>query len=152
MRTPAVVVREANETDVESLFELIIAIAEHHNQREFVRTSVSTLREDGFGLNPRFGAILAEADGQLVGYASFTWNYSIWLGSAFMNIDDVYVSEAHRGLGIGEALMLKARQVCRAQGHNRVRWEVQPDNAAAIRFYERLGATMRTKGVFGWDA
>ncbi len=38
-----------------------------------------------------------------------------------------------------------------ARGYPRIRWEVQTDNVAAIRFYERLGATMRTKGVFVWD-
>jgi hypothetical protein len=32
-----------------------------------------------------------------------------------------------------------------------MRWEVQPDNHDAIRFHERIGAMMRTKGVFAWD-
>lgn len=151
MKASAPIVREANEADVESLYELIIAIAEHHHQTAFVKSSVATLREDGFGRNPRFGAILAESDGELIGYATYTWNYSIWLGGDCMNIDDVFVSAAHRGKGIGEALMLGAKQVCRANGRLRMRWEVEPDNSAAIRFYERLGAKLRTKGVFGWD-
>ena len=37
-----------------------------------------------------------------VGFASFIWNYSIWLGGKCMNIDDVFVVESHRGLHIGE--------------------------------------------------
>lgn len=148
---PPFTVREAVEADVQPLFDLIVAIAEHHGQRELLHASTDALRRDGFGPQPRFGALLAESNGTLVGYASYMWHYSIWLASPYMNVDDVYVAASHRGLGIGEALMLAARGLCRARGLHRVRWEVQPDNEAAIRFYERLGARMRTKGVFGWD-
>ncbi|NOT88598.1 MAG: GNAT family N-acetyltransferase [Lysobacter sp.] len=152
MNAPATTLREATEADVEALHRLIVAIAEHHDQRQYVFVTVEDLRRDGFGTVPKFGAVLAEVDGALVGYASYTWNYAIWLGSAYMNIDDVYVSASHRGLGIGEALMHRLQQVCAARGLHRMKWEVEPDNIAAIRFYERLGARMRAKGLFYWEA
>jgi GNAT superfamily N-acetyltransferase len=151
MISKSVTLREATETDVEALHRLIVAIAEHHDQREYVFATVDDLRRDGFGPTPKFGAVLADVDGALVGYASYTWNYAIWLGSTFMNVDDVYVSASHRGLGVGEALMRALKQVCADRGLQRLRWEVQPDNTAAIRFYERIGARMRTKGIFYWD-
>ena len=47
--------------------------------------------------------------------------------------------------------MLHDRDLCRARGIGRLRLGGQSDNAAAIRFYERIGATMRTKGISGWD-
>ena len=52
---------------------------------------------------------------------------------------------------MGTALLIAAVYVCRDRGCHRVRWEVETDNADAIRFYERLGARLRTKGIFGWD-
>lgn len=68
-----------------------------------------------------------------------------------MNIDDVFVWEEFRGQKIGEALMQKAKAACASKGVHKIRWEVQKDNHSAIRFYERLGANMETKGVFKWE-
>jgi ribosomal protein S18 acetylase RimI-like enzyme len=149
---PDIVIRRAQKEDVQALYSLIVALAEHHDQRHFLTTSVDTLERDGFLGDPQFGAILADDGKGLVGFASFTWNYSIWLGGKYMNIDDVFVKESHRGLGIGERLMLEAKEICAGAGGKRLRWEVQPDNQSAIRFYERLGARIRSKGVFSWNA
>jgi GNAT superfamily N-acetyltransferase len=145
-------VREARAEDADTLHALICALADHHGQRAFVRSTPADLRRDIAGPEPRFGALLAEVDGRVAGFASWIWFHSIWLGGRVMNIDDVFVHSDCRGRGVGEALMHAARAVCRAHGAPRLRWEVQPDNVAAIRFYERLGARMRTKGLFAWDA
>ena len=67
-----------------------------------------------------------------------------------MNIDDVFVLEEFRGKKIGEALMSRIKEICAEKRVNRVRWEVQLDNFGAIKFYERLGAEMTTKGIFKW--
>jgi ribosomal protein S18 acetylase RimI-like enzyme len=48
--------------------------------------------------------------------------------------------------------MHRARALCSARGAPRLRWEVQADNDGAIRFYQRLGASMRAKGIFLWEA
>ena len=149
---PGITCRPATAGDVGALHELIVAIARHHDQLQHVRTSVADLMRDGFGQNSKFAAVLAEDRGMAVGYASYTWNYSIWLAATYMNIDDVYVMTSHRGLGVGERLLLELRRVARDRGAVRLRWEVQSDNAGAIRFYERIGAVMRTKGIFTWDA
>jgi ribosomal protein S18 acetylase RimI-like enzyme len=110
------------------------------------------LRKAGFGRTPHFGVLLAEVDGSVAGYASYTWNYSIWLGSHYMNIDDVFVYEQFRSQRVGKALMVKAKETCRARGCSKLRWEVQADNRRAIAFYEHLGAVVSAKGVFSWDA
>jgi len=146
-----VTVREATSSDVDIVYDLIMAIAKHHNQEKYVVTSKDELLESGFGTTTSFGVILAEVNGEVAGYCSYTWNYSIWLGSTYMNIDDVFVWEKFRGKHVGEALMLKAKKVCLAKNANRIRWEVEQDNIGAIRFYERLGAKCEIKGLFRWD-
>ena len=111
-----VTVREATLSDVDIVHDLIIAIAKHHNQEQYVITTKDELIGSGFGDRPSFGVLLAEVDGEVAGYCSFTWNYSIWLGSAYMNIDDVFVWKKFRGNQIGESLMLKAKEVCLTKG------------------------------------
>lgn len=145
------IVREACEKDIDIVFDLIIAIAKHHDQEQYVVTDKNELLKSGFSENPAFGVLLAEVDGEVAGYASYTWNYSIWLGTSYMNIDDVFVWEGFRGQKVGEALMQKARSVCQVKGVNRMKWEVEQDNLQAIKFYQRLGATIDIKGVCRWS-
>ena len=144
-------VREATKDDADVIYNLILAIAEYHNQAHSVITTKNELLNSGFGSEPKFGVLLAELNGKAAGYVSYTWNYSIWLGSSYMNIDDVFVREEFRGQRVGEALMLKAKEICRKNGLNRIRWEVQKNNHLAIKFYERLGANLDIKGIFHWD-
>lgn len=131
--------------------ELIYAIAEHHDQTEYVLTNIPELLSSGFGNDPRFGVLLAEYNEATVGFLSFTINYSIWSGGDYLQIDDVYVDEKYRGKLIGESLMSGAKKYCQSVGISRLKWEVEKDNASAIRFYERLGANMTIKGVFSWN-
>jgi ribosomal protein S18 acetylase RimI-like enzyme len=146
-----VTIRHATSSDADRIYELIIAIADHHEQSEYVLTTPAQILEAGFGDDPSFGVLLAEYDGSVVGYISYTKNYSIWLGRTYLNIDDVYVAAHCRGLGIGESLMLEIKNYCTGIGISRIRWEVEKDNYDAIRFYEKLGAKYVEKGVFGWD-
>ncbi len=144
-------IRQAKSSDVPRIYELIRAIAKHHDQEQYVLTTPDELLESGFGSNPSFGVILAEVESAIVGYLSYTINYSIWQAANYMNIDDVYVDAQFRGLKIGESLMTNASRHCDQLGITRIRWEVQDNNEAAIRFYERLGATMTHKGIFSWN-
>jgi len=146
-----VIVREANANDIDIVYDLIMAIAKHHDQQQYVVTDKNELLTAGFGKQPQFGVLLAEIDGKVAGYCSYTWNYSIWLGSTYMNIDDVFVWQEFRGQKVGEKLMIKAKEICQNKGGNRIRWEVEQDNHAAIKFYERLGANVDIKGLFKWD-
>jgi len=74
------------------------------------------LARDGFGPTPRFAALVANAGGGLVGFVSYTWNYSVWLAGEYMNIDDMFVAENHRGHGVGTALTLAAGRGCQDRG------------------------------------
>lgn len=144
-------IRRACIEDVNQVLDLIKALARHHDQEDCVTANANELARSGFGPEPKFGVLLADWDGETAGFVSFTYNYSLWLSSQYMNIDDVFVCEEHRGRKVGEALMLAARTVCTESGLSRMRWEVQADNEDAIRFYERLGARYDEKGVFRWD-
>lgn len=146
-----VLVRQATVEDVAVVHQLIQAIAKHHSLEAFVQVTEEILARDGFGSDAKFGVLLAEVDGNVVGYASYTWFYGIWLGATTMLIDDVFIWETYRGLGIGNMLMQKAKDVALANGVARMKWEVEADNHGAIRFYKRLGVSVDIKGVCRWD-
>lgn len=145
-----VTVREANADDVDIVYDLLRAIARHHDQEMYVKTTPEILTNDGFGANPKFGVLLAEVSGDVVGYVSYTWQYGIWLGATFMQVDDVYVWDTYRGRGVGEALMKKAREIALLHNVPRLKWEVEATNEGALRFYQRLGVEVDIKGVCRW--
>jgi ribosomal protein S18 acetylase RimI-like enzyme len=145
-----ITIKKATKDDIDALYELIIGIAKHHNQAQYVLTTKEEMLKSGFKERPKFGALIAKFNGDIAGYVSYTWNYSIWLGGDYMNIDDLFVWDQHRGKKVGEALMLKAKGICKEKNINKIRWEVQKDNINAIKFYKRLGAEINIKGVFKW--
>jgi ribosomal protein S18 acetylase RimI-like enzyme len=65
-------------------------------------------------------------------------------------VEQVYVSSAHRGRGIADELLAEAERQVRANGH-RIAWlAVVAGNARARSFYERLG--WRDEGAFDYEA
>ena len=149
--TNSITFRTATVADAAALHALIVALAEQQEQRAWLRATVDDLAATLTPPTPALGAVLAIVDGVPVGYASYTMPYAIWLGTHYLNLDDLYVAATHRDRGIGLALMNELAAVAAARGVRSLRWEVEPGNTAAIRFYQRLGATLRTKGVFTWE-
>lgn len=95
------------------------------------------LREPGaFGL-------LAEVEGEAVGYAvarlhedrGTSWDF----GAPRGELETLAVLAAHRGGGIGTALLAEVRRRLSASGARTMTIGVISTNASALRFYERRG-------------
>ncbi|MGB5820957.1 MAG: GNAT family N-acetyltransferase [Saonia sp.] len=138
-------IRKAKEEDCEQIFNLIVELAKNHNQTAYVRTNEPEI----FDSEKKMGVIVAEIGSQLIGYLSYTWNYSIWSGNEHVNIDDVFILEEFRGQKVGK--MLKANKIALENNISKIRWEVEIDNDSAIKFYESLGAKYLQKGIFKWN-
>ena len=68
------------------------------------------------------------------------YNYSTFRGRAGIYLEDLFVDEAMRGLGIGKALLKHLAQRCVAEGLPRLQWWVLDWNTPSIEFYKSLGA------------
>lgn len=134
--------------EVNAFHNLLLGLAKNQGQEEYVLTDVSQIKQAI--AESKFYVLLALVNNEPVGYASYTLNYSIWLGSNFVNLDDLFVLGKFRGQKIGNALMEELKKVSQALGVTRIRWEVETDNVKAIKFYENLGAVIKEKGVFNW--
>lgn len=86
--------------------------------------------------SPYAKALIAFSGGKPVGYILLALTWSQEAGGKVVWIDEIYVREEARGLGVGSALMNDAVKNFPAA---RVRLEVEHDNTAARRLYERLG-------------
>lgn len=132
-------IRPAHASDVPALKTLIHEFAEF--ERLPVAATEASLLRDGFGEAPKFRVVMAEWDGQPVGYALFFDYYSSFEGRPGLFLEDIYIRGRYRGKGIGKALLARVASVAREQNCFGVRWQVLDWNTPAIEFYKELGAT-----------
>jgi GNAT superfamily N-acetyltransferase len=133
-------IRPATKEDAASLAAMIRELAAfEHLEHEFSTTEEDLLR-DGFGERPKFRAVIAQWDGEPVGYAVFFDFYSSFQGRAGLFLDDLYVRPASRKHGIGTALIKHVAGIAWREKYFCMRWEVLDWNKQAIDFYNNLGA------------
>ena len=134
--------RPAEPRDCAQLVRLIGALAEFERLGHWVEVTAETLGPHLFGEAPVAEAWVAEVDDEVVGFALFFRNFSTFLGRPGLYLEDFFVLPAHRGLGIGEALLKRLARLAVERGYGRFEWSVLDWNEDAIRFYRRMGASV----------
>ncbi|TJY35975.1 GNAT family N-acetyltransferase [Pontimicrobium aquaticum] len=147
-----ITIRKASQKDAKALFGLIKELAKYEGQLQYLKTDLNQITDSGFSnvKPPKFEAIVAEHKSVLIGYVTYTWNYSIWNGSKYMAIDDVFVCKQFRGNNIGLKLLQYAKDICTSNNIELIKWEVESNNEKAIRFYKKLGAEIHNKSMVKW--
>jgi ribosomal protein S18 acetylase RimI-like enzyme len=84
-------------------------------------------------------ALLAEAQGQAVGFATCFLGYSTFQARPLLNVHDIAVLPAWRGRGIARQLLDATADLARSLDCCRVTLEVRGDNPRARRIYDRAG-------------
>jgi GNAT superfamily N-acetyltransferase len=133
-------IRQAQEADANAIFALIQELAHYEKLTHQVTGTPETLAEHLFGTSAYAEAIVAEAQGRLIGFALFFKNYSTFLTKPGLYLEDLYVQDAYRGQGIGKALLKAVAQIAQARGYGRLEWSVLDWNETAITFYQKMGA------------
>jgi len=132
-------IRDANSKDVPVLLSLIKELAVFEKLNDQVVTDEDAIKETLFGERPYAEALLALWEEVPVGMVIFFHNYSTFLGKPGFYIEDIFVKESYRGLGIGKALFLECVRIAKKRDCGRMEWSVLNWNPAR-KFYEKLGA------------
>jgi len=134
----AIKVRPATVDDVELLHKFSVDLATYEDEPHAVTASPQILARDGFGKDPQFAALIAEMAGKPVGFALYTFNYSVWTGARGIFIEDIWVVPEQRRGGVARALMAALAKECAAKGFKRIDLNVLDWNPARG-FYEKIG-------------
>ncbi len=137
--------RSARPEDAAAIVGLITELAVFEKLEHLVVVTPETLVPHLFGERPAAEAVVAEVDGQVVAFALFFTNFSTFLGKPGLYLEDLYVQPACRGAGIGKALLQHLGALAVARDYGRFEWSVLDWNENAIRFYEKMGATVMTE-------
>jgi GNAT superfamily N-acetyltransferase len=133
-------IRSATPQDVPHIHRLMRELAEYERSLAEVTATEDDLRRALFADQPAIFAHVAEHEGSVAGFALWFLNYSTWLGRHGIYLEDLYVTPAVRGTGLGRALLAELARICVQRGYGRLEWWVLDWNAPARGFYESLGA------------
>jgi len=129
-----------------------IADLHHEGRPDLFKTEARYFTEEAFAgrlQDPKHTVLIAEADGQVVGYA-FAWviayrNHSTYVDFDCFYIDDICVLKSHRRMGIGKRLFERCKETAEALHCKNMDLGVFSFNREAIAFYEHCGMTERTR-------
>jgi GNAT superfamily N-acetyltransferase len=147
---PIFTVRSAELRDVAPIVQLIRELAEFEKLTHLLQVTPEKLRPHLFGEKPVVEAMVAELPSSQVGegestvvaFALYFTNFSTFLAQPGLYLEDLYVKPAYRKAGIGEAMLTRLGKLAVERNYGRFEWSVLDWNEHAIRFYEKLGATM----------
>ncbi|GAA2843991.1 acetyltransferase (GNAT) family protein [Aminobacter aminovorans] len=134
-----IAIRPATADDSPLLMKAIIGLAAHVGEADGVACTEDDIRRFGFGEKPAFEAVIAEVDGVFAGMCLFFPVFSTWYGRPGVFVQDLFVDQRFRSLGVGERLLRHVARHCLNGGGVYMRLAVDDDNARAHPFYVRLG-------------
>lgn len=134
-------IRPAERRDCGPVFDLIRRLAQYERLEHQLTGCPQDLERALFD-HGSAEALVAEEEGQIVGYALFFSTFSTFLARPGVWLEDLFVLPEWRGRGLGKALLTEVVRIARHRGAGRVEWSVLDWNEPAIRFYESLGARL----------
>ena len=120
--------------------------------KEYIIFYKSKLSEEQFELtwkriNSEFNinGLVAEIDGQIVGFTHYIFRPSTWAVEDFCYLEDLYVDPKVRGGGVGRALIKAVEDIAIAKGSKRLYWTTAPDNETARKLYDKVAISDRVQ-------
>jgi ribosomal protein S18 acetylase RimI-like enzyme len=134
-----IIIRRAVKEDCPRLLELVHELAVYEKAPDEVTVTLDHFIESGFGKNPVWWTFVAEENGIVIGFALYYIRYSTWKGQR-MYLEDILVTEAARGRGIGKLLMDQLIVEAKEKNLLAIVWQVLEWNEPAINFYKKYNA------------
>ncbi len=133
-------IRSGRFSDAALVLEFIRELAGYEKLLHEVLATRADVERWVFGDPPYAEVLIAEWDGEPAGFALFFPNFSTFLATPGIYLEDLYVRPAFRGHGIGQALLARLARLVVERGFMRLDWWVLHWNEPAIGFYRSIGA------------
>ena len=133
-------IRNANESDTNTILKFIKELAEYEKMSKDVTATEELLKENLF-VKKLAEVVIAEEDNIPVGFALFFHNFSTFLGKGGIYLEDLYVKPNMRNKGIGKMLLKYLANLAVERDCGRLEWSCLDWNEPSIAFYKERGAT-----------
>lgn len=137
----------ATERDIPLILQFIRDLAAYEGHLDRVEATETRISETLFCTQPAASVIFAFDGDKPVGFAVFYFTYSTFAGLPGLYLEDLFVKNEARGLGIGKQLLSYLARLAKEKGCWRIEWAVLHRNETAIGFYRKLGAVPREESA-----
>ncbi|MBF4506173.1 GNAT family N-acetyltransferase [Flavobacterium sp. JLP] len=137
--------------EVADLPKLVVLCQKHaaYEKASFSPEGKQELLEKAlFDEHPKLYCLVVAKGKEIVGYVSYTFDFSTWDAVTFIYMDCLFLEESARSFGIGEVLIEKLKQIGIAKNCINIQWQTPEFNERAIKFYNRIGAKGKDKVRF----
>jgi len=144
-RLAGLALRSAGRSDAALVLGLVQRLAAYENLSHEVVASVADFERWLFGERPCAEAVIAELDGTPAGFVLWFTTFSTFVGRPGIHVEDLFVLPELRGRGIGKSLLAWVARTACERGCARLEWSVLDWNEPARRFYDSIGAELKTE-------
>ena len=135
----AATIRPGTAEDVPEIHRMLRAMAEEMGELSRVSSTPADLLRHGFSGKACFQALIAEKEGNCVGFCLYFPSFSSWRGQPGVYVLDLYVAPGERGSGLAQEFMKRTAAEAGREGAVFMRLSVSHGNDAARRFYSGMG-------------
>jgi GNAT superfamily N-acetyltransferase len=142
------IIRLVREGDLD---ELLLMMQEHANYEKAAFSpdgKKARLKKALFNKSPKLNCWVVEAEGRLVGFVSYTFDYSTWDAAEFVNMDCLFLRECARGFGIGKDILNRLKEIASVNQCVNIQWHTPVFNLRGIHFYQKNNAESKEKVRF----
>ena len=141
--------RIAQAGDEECIHRLIVELAVFEREPNAVIVPAEALYNHLFVEKICFAIVAVDVQTDIViGFALYYFSYSTWKGKC-LYLEDIYVQEIHRKLGIGQVLFDMVVSVAKEKKVARMDWQVLNWNLSAIEFYKKNNTELSDQWLNG---
>ena len=138
-------IRDCEPADLPAIIKLC---KEHARFEKATYTSsgkLKLLRKAIFGKNPCLFCWVVEINDRIIGYITYTFDFSTWDASKFLYMDCLFIKTSFRGHGIGEEIMKRLSRLAKQCKCINMQWQTPHLNERAINFYKSKGGIGNAK-------
>ena len=138
-------IRKAQPSDVAEIIRLCAEHSEYEKASYSSEGKAEKLASFLFNVHPHIFCILAESGKDILGFATYMFEFSTWDAAFYTHMDCLYLRPHARGLGIGEKLIKEIAKAAKENDCKQIQWQTPVFNERAIKFYHRIGAASKEK-------
>lgn len=139
-------IRHALEEDIPVILDFIKQIAIYENILDQVVATEESLKKSIFEDN-RAKVLLMEFNDETIGYITYFFNFSTFLGRAGIYVEDIYINKKYRGMGIGKQAFNTLVHIAKENECERIEWTCLEWNEPSLNFYKSIGAKKNTEWI-----
>jgi ribosomal protein S18 acetylase RimI-like enzyme len=133
-------IERAAREEIPAVIALVREFAEYEDFLDFFQVTESKLLDVIFGPQAYVRCLVAGDGGKIIGYAIYYPNFASFRGQRGLYLEDIYVTKSHRSQRVGDEMLKFIAREAKAEGFERIDFQVLEWNEPAIGFYFKHGA------------